>query len=62
MSTVSESDRLLIALDVDGTLIHEDESVGDAVLEAVTRVREAGHEVMLATGRSCRTRRECGCS
>lgn len=47
--------RLLIALDVDGTLIHEDETVGDAVREAVTRARAAGHEVMLATGRSWET-------
>ncbi|WP_431279121.1 HAD family hydrolase [Leifsonia poae] len=54
---MSDSDRLLIALDVDGTLIHEDETIGQAVLEAVTRVREAGHEVMLATGRSWETAR-----
>src|ERR1700735_1423298 len=46
-----QEDRLLGALDVDGTIIHEDESVGDAVVEQVTRVRELGHEVMLATGR-----------
>ena len=49
--------RLLIALDVDGTLIHEDETVGQAVREAVTRARAAGHEVMLATGRSWETAR-----
>jgi Cof subfamily protein (haloacid dehalogenase superfamily) len=47
--------RLLIALDVDGTLIHEDETVGEAVREAVARARAAGHEVMLATGRSWET-------
>ena len=50
-------DRLLIALDVDGTLINADETVGDAVLDAVARVRDAGHEVMLATGRSWETTR-----
>jgi Cof subfamily protein (haloacid dehalogenase superfamily) len=54
---VSDGDRLLIALDVDGTLIHEDETVGDAVRDAVARVRDAGHEVMLATGRSWETAR-----
>jgi HAD superfamily hydrolase (TIGR01484 family) len=54
---VSDGSRLLIALDVDGTLIHEDESVGDAVRAAVARVRDAGHEVMLATGRSWETAR-----
>lgn len=52
-----QEDRLLVALDVDGTIIHEDESVGDAVVEQVTRVRELGHEVMLATGRSWETAR-----
>ncbi len=54
---MAANDRLLIALDVDGTLIHEDETVGRAVLHAVTRVRELGHEVMLATGRSWETAR-----
>ena len=51
------SDRLLIALDVDGTLLHEDESVGEAVRDAVARAVEAGHEVTLATGRSWETTR-----
>lgn len=54
---MSDDSRLLIALDVDGTLIHEDETVGDAVRAAVERVRDAGHEVMLATGRSWETAR-----
>jgi hydroxymethylpyrimidine pyrophosphatase-like HAD family hydrolase len=52
---MANSERLLIALDVDGTLIHEDETVGQAVVDAVARAREAGHEVMLATGRSWET-------
>lgn len=46
---------MLIALDVDGTLIHEDESIGDAVLDAVGRAQSLGHEVTLATGRSWET-------
>ncbi|GAA1447920.1 HAD family hydrolase [Leifsonia poae] len=54
---MTADDRLLIALDVDGTLIHEDETVGPAVLQAVGRMRDAGHEVMLATGRSWETAR-----
>ena len=54
---MTADDRLLIALDVDGTLIHEDETIGDAVRTAVARVRDAGHEVMLATGRSWETAR-----
>jgi HAD-superfamily hydrolase, subfamily IIB len=44
--------RWLIALDVDGTLIQEDGTLTDATVEAIQHVRDAGHEVMLATGRS----------
>jgi 5-amino-6-(5-phospho-D-ribitylamino)uracil phosphatase len=42
----------LIALDIDGTVLREDGVLNEAVAEAVARVRDAGHEVMLATGRS----------
>ncbi|MDF1477889.1 HAD-IIB family hydrolase [Leifsonia sp. H3M29-4] len=42
----------LIALDIDGTVLREDGGMNDAVIGAVARVRDAGHEVMLATGRS----------
>lgn len=44
--------RWLIALDIDGTVLREDGVMNDAVIAAVGRVRDAGHEVMLATGRS----------
>ena len=44
--------RWLIALDIDGTVLREDGVMNDAVIHAVQRVRDAGHEVMLATGRS----------
>jgi Cof subfamily protein (haloacid dehalogenase superfamily) len=44
--------RWLIALDIDGTVLREDGVMNDAVIDAVQRVRDAGHEVMLATGRS----------
>jgi Cof subfamily protein (haloacid dehalogenase superfamily) len=46
------SERLLIALDIDGTVLREDGSLGDDVVTQVARVRDLGHEVMLATGRS----------
>lgn len=45
-------DRWLIALDIDGTVMREDGVIGDPVLEQIGRMRDAGHEVMLATGRS----------
>jgi Cof subfamily protein (haloacid dehalogenase superfamily) len=44
--------RWLIALDVDGTVLHEDGSLSDAVVGEVQRVRDLGHEVTLSTGRS----------
>lgn len=45
-------DRLLIALDVDGTIMQEDGTISASVLTEVRRVRDLGHEVMLCTGRS----------
>ncbi len=47
-----ETDRLLIALDIDGTVILEDESLSPGVVDAVEHAQRAGHEVMVATGRS----------
>jgi len=47
-----ETSRLLIALDIDGTLILEDESLSPGVVDAVEHAHRAGHEVMVATGRS----------
>ncbi|WP_417563415.1 HAD family hydrolase [Microbacterium sp.] len=44
--------RMLIALDVDGTVILEDESLSPGIVDAVAQAQRAGHEVMLATGRS----------
>jgi HAD superfamily hydrolase (TIGR01484 family) len=44
----------LVALDVDGTILHEDETLDAAVTDAVHAARDRGHEVMLATGRSWR--------
>lgn len=45
-------ERLLIALDIDGTVILEDESLSPGVVDAVEHAHRAGHEVMIATGRS----------
>ena len=46
------TERLLIVLDIDGTVLLEDESLSPGVVEAVEHAHRAGHEVMLATGRS----------
>jgi Cof subfamily protein (haloacid dehalogenase superfamily) len=46
------TEQLLIALDIDGTVILEDESLSPGVVEAIEHAHRAGHEVMIATGRS----------
>ena len=43
------SDRWLVALDIDGTVLHEDGTLSDAVLEQVRSAADRGHEVMLAS-------------
>ncbi len=43
---------MLVALDVDGTVVDLDESMSDRVRDAVRRVDDAGAHVVVATGRS----------
>ena len=52
MTASHAGDRWLIALDVDGTVLHEDGTLSDVVVEQVQRVQALGHEVTLSTGRS----------
>lgn len=47
-----DNSRWLVALDIDGTVLHEDGTLSSAVIAAVRQARDNGHEVMLATGRS----------
>jgi Cof subfamily protein (haloacid dehalogenase superfamily) len=42
----------LIALDIDGTLVHDDGFLDPSVIREVTRVRDLGHHVVVATGRA----------
>ncbi|MGB3374525.1 MAG: HAD family hydrolase [Microbacterium sp.] len=44
--------RGLVGLDIDGTILLQDETLSPGVVDAVADVRDAGYEVMLATGRS----------
>lgn len=46
------TERLLIVLDIDGTVLLEDETLSPGVVEAIAHAHRAGHEVMIATGRS----------
>ena len=52
MPNISPSDRWLIGLDIDGTLVHDDGYLSPDVAKEVRRVRDLGHEVVIATGRS----------
>lgn len=42
----------LVALDVDGTIMTEGGGISDSVRGEIQRLRDAGHQVMIATGRS----------
>lgn len=56
MTAVEVSTRpVLVALDIDGTLLLEDESLSEGILEAIRAAEAAGHTLMLATGRSWNT-------
>jgi Cof subfamily protein (haloacid dehalogenase superfamily) len=52
VTAAQTADRWLVALDIDGTVLHEDGKLADVVSDAVRHARDLGHEVMLATGRS----------
>jgi len=52
MAILNPSDRWLIGLDIDGTLVHDDGYLSPAVIQEVQRVKNLGHEVVIATGRA----------
>ena len=52
MPSLSPSDRWLIGLDIDGTLVHDDGYLSPEVVREVKRVKDLGHEVIIATGRA----------
>jgi hydroxymethylpyrimidine pyrophosphatase-like HAD family hydrolase len=49
---VTRDDPVLVAVDIDGTLLDYDQTMSDDVRDAVAAVRAAGHHVVLASGRS----------
>ena len=51
----SREPRRLVALDIDGTVLHEDGSMSPRVWRSVRAAEARGHEVTLATGRSVAT-------
>ena len=50
--TLPLHERWLIGLDIDGTLVHDDGYLSPKVVKEVQRVKNLGHEVMIATGRA----------
>jgi 5-amino-6-(5-phospho-D-ribitylamino)uracil phosphatase len=52
MPSLSPSERWLIGLDIDGTLVHDDGYLSPEVVREVKRVKDLGHEVIIATGRA----------
>jgi Cof subfamily protein (haloacid dehalogenase superfamily) len=52
MPRISLHDRWLIGLDIDGTLVHDDGYLSPEVVKEVQRVKDLGHEVIIATGRA----------
>jgi Cof subfamily protein (haloacid dehalogenase superfamily) len=52
MPNLPPSDRWLIGLDIDGTLVHDDGYLSPEVAKEVKRVKDLGHEVIIATGRA----------
>ena len=49
---IPPNERWLIGLDIDGTLVHDDGFLSSEVVKEVQRVKNLGHEVIVATGRS----------
>ncbi|SIO07570.1 Hydroxymethylpyrimidine pyrophosphatase [Agromyces cerinus subsp. cerinus] len=54
-SDAAVDEQWFVALDVDGTIMHEDGSIDPVVVDAVAAARDRGHVVTLATGRSWST-------
>jgi 5-amino-6-(5-phospho-D-ribitylamino)uracil phosphatase len=52
MPALSPDQRWLIGLDIDGTLVHDDGYLSLEVVKEVKRVKDLGHEVIIATGRA----------
>lgn len=48
----SQLTRRIVFLDIDGTLIDEQERIQPSTVEAVARARDAGHRIFICTGRS----------
>lgn len=48
----------MIAIDLDGTLLHSDETISDYTIETLKKVEALGHMIVIATGRPYRMARD----
>ncbi|MGT2888168.1 Cof-type HAD-IIB family hydrolase [Streptococcus didelphis] len=46
--------KKLIAIDLDGTLLHHDNTISDYTKKIIAKVQEKGHQVIISTGRPYR--------
>jgi 5-amino-6-(5-phospho-D-ribitylamino)uracil phosphatase len=49
------AEKHLIALDLDGTLLKDDKTISEKTKHVLNSAKEAGHEIMIATGRPFRS-------
>ena len=49
------AEKHLIVLDLDGTLLKDDKTISNKTKNVIFKAKEAGHEVMIATGRPYRS-------
>ncbi len=47
----------LLAIDLDGTLLHDFDTLSDSTIQFMKRVKAAGHKIVIATGRPFRSSR-----
>lgn len=52
---VTMAGKHLIVLDLDGTLLKDDKTISNKTKNVIFKAKEAGHEVMIATGRPYRS-------
>lgn len=52
MKSNSRKDKKILFLDMDGTTLDDKKRISKENLEALRRVTEAGHEVVITTGRT----------
>ena len=52
LTEIAPGPQTVVALDIDGTILHHDGAISEEVRSAVRRVADSGTHVVLATGRS----------